>query len=256
MCRAARLGVLEFLEHDHPGAFAEDEAVAVEVERPARCGRAVVALREGREQVEAGDAERVDHAVRAAGEHHVGVAAADHLGRLADGLRAGGTGGQARANSGRPARTSRRGARRGCASLLRLPAARPALRKVRTNRPEFAGRSPGAVAVAMLLTSTSKSSVPSPEPRYTPMRERSPFTSEQPGVRERLLGGAERELRVHAASAEAARVLDELGEVEARHLRGERGGERAGVEVRRSARRRCAPRSGWRTARSPYAPAG
>ena len=55
----------------------------------------VVVGREGGQQVEAGDAERVDHAVRAAGEHHVGVAAADDLGRLADGLAAGGAGGQA-----------------------------------------------------------------------------------------------------------------------------------------------------------------
>ena len=51
--------------------------------------------RQGGQQVEAGDAERVDHAVRAAGEHEVGVAVADQLGRLADGLAAGGAGGQA-----------------------------------------------------------------------------------------------------------------------------------------------------------------
>ena len=51
--------------------------------------------REGGEQVEAGDAERVDHAVGAAGEHDVGFAAADDLGRLADGLAAGGAGGEA-----------------------------------------------------------------------------------------------------------------------------------------------------------------
>ena len=62
--------------------------------RLARVGL-VVAGRQGGQQVEAGHAERVDHAVRAAGEHHVGVAAADDLGRLADRLRAGGAGGQA-----------------------------------------------------------------------------------------------------------------------------------------------------------------
>ena len=33
---------------------------------------------------------------------------------------------------------------------------------------------PGAVASAMLLTRTWKSSAPSPEPKYTPIRERSP----------------------------------------------------------------------------------
>src|SRR4051812_30585887 len=37
----------------------------------------------------------MDHAMRAAGEHHVGVAAADDLDRLADRLRAGGASGQA-----------------------------------------------------------------------------------------------------------------------------------------------------------------
>ena len=94
--RAAFLGVLQFFEHDHAGPFAEDEAVAVEVERPATAfGGSSLRVREGGEQVEAGDAEGVDHAVRAAGEHHVGVAVADDLGRLADGLAAGGAGGQA-----------------------------------------------------------------------------------------------------------------------------------------------------------------
>ncbi len=46
-------------------------------------------------QDEAGHAEGMDHAVRAAGEDDVGIAAADQLEGLADGLRAGGAGGQA-----------------------------------------------------------------------------------------------------------------------------------------------------------------
>ena len=58
-------------------------------------GRLVIAGREGGEEDEAGHAERMDHAVRAAGEDHVGTAAADQLERLADRLRAGGAGGQA-----------------------------------------------------------------------------------------------------------------------------------------------------------------
>ena len=62
--------------------------------RDAFCG-ASLRSREGGEQVEAGDAEGMDHAVGAAGEHDVGVAAADDLGRLADGLAAGGAGGEA-----------------------------------------------------------------------------------------------------------------------------------------------------------------
>ncbi len=86
---------LVVFEDDDGGAFAEDEAVAVEIER-ARCFlRHGVVFGEGREQVEAGDAEGVDHAVGAAGEHDVGLAAADDFGRFADGLAAGGTGGEA-----------------------------------------------------------------------------------------------------------------------------------------------------------------
>ena len=92
---AAALGVLQLFEDQHARAFAEDEAVAVQIERPRRLLRIVVVRRQGGEQVEAGDAERMDHAVRAAGEHEVGLAVADHLGRLADGLAAGGTGRQA-----------------------------------------------------------------------------------------------------------------------------------------------------------------
>ncbi len=62
--------------------------------RDAFCG-CVVVLAEGGEQVEAGDAEGVDHAVGTAGEHDVGFAAADDFGGFADGLAAGGTGGEA-----------------------------------------------------------------------------------------------------------------------------------------------------------------
>ena len=66
-----------------------------EIERPRRSLRLVVPLRERGEQIEARHAERMDHAVRPAGEHHVDLAAADHLGRLADGLAARGTRGEA-----------------------------------------------------------------------------------------------------------------------------------------------------------------
>ena len=84
------LGVLQLLQDEHAAALAEDEAVAVAVERPARPRGVVVAGRHRRQEDEPGEAERVDHAVGAAGEHHVGVAAADQLGRLADRLGAGG----------------------------------------------------------------------------------------------------------------------------------------------------------------------
>ena len=83
---AAPLRVFEFLQHHHGRALAKHEAVAVVVERPAGPGGLVVAGGEGGEQVEPGDAKGMDHAVRAAGEHHVGLAAADDLGSLADRL--------------------------------------------------------------------------------------------------------------------------------------------------------------------------
>jgi hypothetical protein len=74
---------------------AEQEPVAVPVPGARGALRLVVALAEGREEIEAGDAERMDHAVRAAGEHGVGLAAADDLDRFADGLTASSAGRQA-----------------------------------------------------------------------------------------------------------------------------------------------------------------
>ena len=84
------LRVLQLLQDEHPSPLAEDEAVAIAVERPARPRGVFVAGRHRRQEDEPGEAERVDHAVGAPGEHHVGIAAADQLGRLADRLGAGG----------------------------------------------------------------------------------------------------------------------------------------------------------------------
>src|SRR5439155_1353089 len=75
--------------------FAEDEPVPRLVERPARPRRFGVVLRQGGEQVEPRHPERVDHAVRPAGEHHVRVPVADQAGGLADRLARRGAGGQA-----------------------------------------------------------------------------------------------------------------------------------------------------------------
>ena len=58
---------------------------------------AVVAPRQRRQPVEARDAQRVNHGVGPAGDHHVGLAPADQHHGLADRLRAGGTGRQATA---------------------------------------------------------------------------------------------------------------------------------------------------------------
>ena len=87
--------VVEGLQDGHAGPLAQDEAATGLVERSAGSGRVVVHFGQRGQSVEAGDAEGVDHGVRPAGEHHVGVAAAEDLGRLAGGLEAGGAGGQA-----------------------------------------------------------------------------------------------------------------------------------------------------------------
>ena len=68
--------------------LAEHEPAAVGVERAAGARGVLVGRRKGGQAVEAGHAERVDHRVRAAADHDVGVAAAEDLGRLADRLRA------------------------------------------------------------------------------------------------------------------------------------------------------------------------
>src|SRR5689334_13327316 len=88
--------MLERLEYEHPATLAEDESVAVAVERAAGAAGVVVARRHRRQEDEAGQAEGVNHAVDTASEHHVGGAASDQLGRLADRLRTGRAGRQAR----------------------------------------------------------------------------------------------------------------------------------------------------------------
>ena len=92
--------MLELFEDDHAGPFAEDEAVAVAVERPRglraarRCG-----CERPSSRLKPVTPKGWIMRVRAAGDHHVGVAAADDLGGLADRLGAGGAGGQAATRS-------------------------------------------------------------------------------------------------------------------------------------------------------------
>ena len=75
---AARLGVLELLEHDDAGALAHDEAVAVLViGARGALGLVVEAGRERAAGGEAGDREAADRRFRAAGDHHVGIAERD-----------------------------------------------------------------------------------------------------------------------------------------------------------------------------------
>ena len=89
---AALARVVELLQHEHRGALGDHEAVTTLVERPARAFGIVVAPRQRAHRVESSDQRLVDGCLGAAGEHHVGVVADDHLGGLADGMPGGGTG--------------------------------------------------------------------------------------------------------------------------------------------------------------------
>ena len=73
------------LEHEHPRALAEDEAVAPPVERPRRFRRpVVVGHRQRLHAREAEDHPRRDACVGAARQHHVGLARAQQRGGVAD----------------------------------------------------------------------------------------------------------------------------------------------------------------------------
>ena len=85
--RAAALGLFELLEHENAGALADDEPVAILVERAAGASGVVIARRERPQRGKPAHAHRRDGRLRAAGNHRVGVAAPDDLEGVADGVR-------------------------------------------------------------------------------------------------------------------------------------------------------------------------
>ncbi len=90
---AARLGVLEFLEHNDPCTLAHDETVSILVIGTRGRLRIVVARR--RQSLaggKAGERNAADRRFRAAGHHYVGIAESDQPRRIADGMGAGGAG--------------------------------------------------------------------------------------------------------------------------------------------------------------------
>jgi len=95
--RPARLRMLQLLEHDHAGALAHDEAVAILVIGARGPLRLIV---EGRAQrpagAEAGDGQPRDRRFGAARHHHVGIAQRDQPRGVADRMRAGRAGGHDR----------------------------------------------------------------------------------------------------------------------------------------------------------------
>ena len=85
---AARLGVLELLDHHHAGALAHDETVAIAV-IGARCALGLI-VEIGRERPagsEAGDCQTAHGRFGAASEHHIGIAERDQPRGIADGMR-------------------------------------------------------------------------------------------------------------------------------------------------------------------------
>src|SRR5690606_41143773 len=86
-----------FFPNDDTGTLAHDEAVPVLViGARALSGRVVEAGRERPAGGEAGQRQAVDRGFGAARDHDVGIAEYDEPGRVADGVRAGGTGGDDR----------------------------------------------------------------------------------------------------------------------------------------------------------------
>jgi len=79
--------VVERLEDEDAGAIGHHEAVSIRVEGSRRLLGRVVALRgEGTHGGEGGDRDLTDPRLGAPGDHHVGVAAADDVERVADGV--------------------------------------------------------------------------------------------------------------------------------------------------------------------------
>ena len=93
--RTAPLGSFEIFEHDHGRTFADHKTIAQSIEGPRGSRRFVIACRQGGQQAEPRHAERMDHAVRAAREHHIGIATTNDLSRFAHRLAARRTSGQA-----------------------------------------------------------------------------------------------------------------------------------------------------------------
>ena len=85
--------MIEAFEDDGAGALGDDEAVATQVEGFTSAARVVASGCKGAQGGEAGEEERRQGRFGAAGDHDVGVAAADNLGCLADGAGAGSAGG-------------------------------------------------------------------------------------------------------------------------------------------------------------------
>ena len=77
--RAAGAGVWQAFQHGQCAAVRKDKPVAVFIEWARSGARRVVALRQCAEQAEARQIERMQHRIRTARQHHVGVAVCDEF---------------------------------------------------------------------------------------------------------------------------------------------------------------------------------
>ena len=204
--------------------------------RPRSNGRLAAAgssfRRDSAEPGEPGHAERVHHALRPARDHGVRVPGPDQLGRLAHRLRAG--------RARRQARGVRavQGEQPGEAADGRVHLDLGLAPRVE-GRPE-GGDEPRRVGAA--AGGPGRGDRRGPDERvevFRPLADPevdadpppvAPALVQQPRVLEGLLRGPDREPRVRPAAGVPIRVLQVPPEVEARHLRGERGGQRPRVE--------------------------
>ena len=212
--RAAPLRGLPVLEQDGARALGHHEAGAGRVERPRGAGRILVLRREPAHRREARQDQRDDARLRAAREHRVGVAALDHLGRLADRVRARRAGGDDRVVGAFDPERDRELPRDGVDEHVRQEVRRDAARP--------------AVAQRLGLLDDARHAADrraehDPDPRWV--------ESVQAGVRERLPAGGDTEQHV---ALELPRVLrrDDLARVEALHLGGDPHRQAVGVERR------------------------
>ena len=90
--RAALFGVLQFLDHHHPGAFAHDKTIAAAVEGAGRAFRLIIPGGKSLHIAKTGIPHGQDGGFRAPAEEGIGIAEFDHAPGFPDIVIAGGTG--------------------------------------------------------------------------------------------------------------------------------------------------------------------
>ena len=223
---AAGPGMGQRFQHDHAGPLADDKAVAVGVERPGRPLGLIVSSGKGAHGGEAGHERFVARGLRTAGEHHVGVAAPDRLPGLADGVAAGGAGGDDA--EVRALRTEEDGdhTRGQVADRHRDQERRHAVRALLAHQQNLIGEGPDAADAGA-------------DDDAGPFGQLPFEAGRQPGLIHGLAGGDERELDV-AVVAALLLAVEDRGWVEVLDLGGDPGRKARRIELRDGADARAA----------------